>query len=513
MTKSDTKTLTRTLWRSFVAAIALSAAALVAPVAEWSPAPAPAFAAMEGKPLDRLILKSGKIIEGEILEETESTIRIRVVVAGISAPTTYQKSEILEIKRAGAATEADAKPATEEDKPAPAATAATRSTPSTSLRTGKTDPKKPEVDSGTPQLYVVELKGSFGVDISETPLRQLFEDVDRVFKDLVPGVGAEAGRMVVDPAVRQNHIVVMKVNMVAPSGFNTIFRAEELAPIVMSQIVEKGRRIVFWVEHASGGAAFLPWVSPEMYFSPEGLLGGIAELDEFSSGDHMVDEKLIGAFLGAAEGFAIKGGYTEHLPVLRAMIRKQNWLCVRFEGGRPQYFTSQPTDGDGWQILSDSGEGDFKDKSALGGNDIFSLDADWAMKLGIAKGIVDSVDDLAFALGIHRDYVELTDTRGTRIFDDWKSRIESTTDLILAQEQPGRPLGRLWREFNGIQVTGDYPERRRQRGRKLALLRQIRGLVAQYAEVFDTDETWRAQLDVMISRLQLEAEQDARANR
>jgi hypothetical protein len=487
-------------------AVALTVASLATPV--WPGAASQARAAetkADDKPLDQIILKSGTVVRGEILEETASTIRIRVVVAGISAPTTYQKSEILEIKRAAAATPETPKP----DAGAEPKAMTTTSTPA------KPAEAKPDVDPNAAQLYIANLKGRFGVDVSETPLKQLFEDVDKTFNDLVPGVGAEAGRKVVDPSVRQNHIVVLKCAMDSPPGFSTIFRTEQLAPIVIDEIVLKGRRVIFWVERAGGGAAFLPWVSSEIYFTEDGKLGGIAELDEFSSGDHMVDEKLISAFLGHAEGFAIKGGYGDHLPALRAMIRRQNWLAVRFEGGRPVYLTRLPTadDGEGWQILSDSGEGEYKDESAIGGNDSFVLDAEWAVKLGIAKGTADSVDDLAFALGVNRSYVQLEDARGSRIFADWKKRIDDTVDLIFPEEQPGRPLGRLWREFNEIRVTGDYPQRKRDRGRKLQILRNIRALVGQYSEVFDTDGNTRARLDVMIAELQLEAEQDARANR
>ena len=36
--------------------------------------------------LDKLILRSGKVIEGEILSETAEEVRFNVIVAGISAP-------------------------------------------------------------------------------------------------------------------------------------------------------------------------------------------------------------------------------------------------------------------------------------------------------------------------------------------------------------------------------------------------------------------------------------------
>ncbi len=505
--------VSRLLRRVAMGAVAvLLAAAMTPALPDWSSSAHAAqntSASDAKKAPDKLILRSGTVVEGEILEETDSTVRIRVMMSGISAATTYQKSEILEIKRG------DAVPA--EEEPATSVRADARSSPSPSTRTGAGSAKsdKKDVDPGAAKLYVATLKGRFGVDVSETPLRDLFADVDRTFNDLVDGVGASSGRKIVDPSMRQNHIVVLKVDMFSQPGYGSIFRAKELAPIVMDEITLKGRRVVFWVDHASGGAAFFPWVSPEIYFTEDGVLGGIGDLDEFTSGDHMVDEKLIGAFLGAAEGFAIKGGYGEHLPAMRAMIRRQNWLAVRFEGGRPVYLTRLPTaaDGEGWQILSDSGEGDYKDTSTTSGNDTFVLEAEWATKLGIARGTADTIDDLAFALGVHRSYTELDNIRGPKVFEDWTRRIDDAIALVNPNELPGVPVGRLWREFAEIQVGGNYQERRRDRGRKLNILQQIRAMATRFAEVFDTDGAWRAQLDVMIAQLRLEAEQDARANR
>lgn len=494
------------MWRRTTVRLALVAAlAACAGLSWWAPvaaAESKESSESPAKALDRLILTSGRVVEGEILEETATEVTIRVVVAGISAPTTFRKSEIMEMTRG--AVEAPA----QQEKPATRTPRADRRSDARSVT------EEPKASDRAAKLFVVELKGRWGVDVSETPLKRVFEEADRAFDDLVPGAGSAAST-VVDPAKRDQNIVVLKMDTLSRPGFNTLFRAEELLPIVYNEMTHKGRRVVFWVETAGGGAAFLPWVSPEIYFTNDGRLGGIGNLDEFNVGDNMVKEKLIGAFLGAAEGFAIKGGYVDHLDAIRAMIRQQNWLAVRFEGGRPVYLNRQPTanDGDGWTILSDSGEGEFKDTSAIRGNDIFILEAEWAMKLGIAKGIADTVDDLAFALGVQRDYIELKNNRGQRAATEWNERLEAAIRAVNNSEDTGYPVGHLWREFGEIQVGGDFSERRRNRGRQLNLLRQIRSLVGQYAEVLDPEGGWRAEIDVMIAQLQMQAEQDARAQR
>lgn len=456
---------------------------------------------------DRLLLKSGKVVDGRILEESEAGVVMLVYVSGISARTTYSRVEIAEIRRG-------VNP--------PPLTKASRVEAGTVPAKPKQEPKgegAQAVDASDPtlaRLYVVELKGRFAFDISETPLRRVFEEADKHFNDLIPGSGVMEGKKVVDPARRDLNMVVLKMDCFSEPGYGTIFQTEKIAPVVKEQIVDKGRRVVFWVKLAAGGAAVLPFISPDMYFTPDGKLGGIADLDEFSSGDKMVDEKLISAFMGHAEGFAIKGGYGEHIPALRAMLRKHLWLLVRFEGGRPIYSDRNPKEADpayDWVILSDDAEGENKDKEALRGNDLFLLEPDWAEKLGISDGTAEAIDDLAFHLGVHRHYEAIESNKGQKAVDDWKKGLDEAVKLVNPQERPGLRLGKLWRDLAEIEGGNDFNERKRNRGRKMAILRQIRAIVAQYAEVLDPNEQWRARIDGEIAKLRLEAEQDARGQR
>lgn len=463
------------------------------------------------KQKDVVILKSGKTVEGFVLEENDREIKMRVVVAGIEATTTYAKSDILEIKRGQG-------PAIAKDVKAAAGTG----TPLT--KKADADDAKAEddatADASKATLYVVELEGRFAFDVSKTPLMNVFEEADKYFKDGVPGSGEMAGKTVVDPSKRDRNIVVLKMNTASEPGFGSVFQSEEIGPVVEDQIVQRGRRVVFWVEQATGGSAFMPFISPEIYFTSEGVLGGIADLDTFSSGDKMVDEKLIGAFMGHAEGFAIKGGYGDHIPALRAMLRAQYWLAVKFEGGKPIYLQHEPTesDGAGWTILSDDGEGKNKDEeTALKGDDIFSLNNEWASKLGISDGVADTTDDLAFRLGIEHNYkvVEGKKNGGQKAVESWKSGLEEA----LRQARPpqgndDRP-GRLWVKLAELNLGGaqDDADRRRIRGQRMSTLREIRAIVTRYGEVLDPNRQFIAQLDTMIAQEQLEAERENRARR
>ena len=82
-------------------ALAASGALFAADPAPSIPKDAPKKekAAPDTSTPDRVVLRSGKIVDGRILEESDTQIVMNVVVAGIVAKTTYPKSDILEIKR------------------------------------------------------------------------------------------------------------------------------------------------------------------------------------------------------------------------------------------------------------------------------------------------------------------------------------------------------------------------------------------------------------------------------
>jgi hypothetical protein len=445
--------------------------------------------AKSAETVDKLILRSGRIVEGEILEETETSVRIMVVMAGMSAPATYPHSQILEIKHDVISTPKARKSSKKDDDD------------DDEFKNSRSDEEADAI------LYVIEMNETFGVHTSQTPLEDAFEAADKYFGDLDRG-----GR--VPSELRDKNIIVIRLDTQTDPrrGFDGIWRAEDLAPVVEEQIVGKGRRVVIWIENALGGASFMPWVSPEIYFTNDGIMGGIGSLDTFDMGDEMVNEKQISLRLGHAEGFAIKGGYAEiGPPIIRAMARQQNWLCVRWEGGKPIFRAAEPPEGEEhlWQVLTDSGEGEYEDpeETAYKGNDILRINSDLALKLGLADGIADDIDDLAFELGVDASYAEVEDNRANKIMVKWEEDIERAIDNV--SRNPNSP-GELWIEYGSINVGGTLRERTKLRGQQINILKRIRSIVNRYAEVFDADGTWRANLDVEIASRK--AEQNADKN-
>lgn len=436
----------RSIWITLLAAISVLASV---PSAPWAPARVvtASMLAQDDEPVavDRLVLRNGRVIEGRILSQTSTSVEILVIVAGISAPTTYPMSDILSIARG-----VNEQPVATDIPKRRTEPRATQSTPDSSA------PR-----DGAKRIYIMNLRGNLGREISKTPLENAVNDAVADDPDVIV-VRIDAGSAV--------------------KGFDGFFTAEALAPILRERI-DEGRRVVFWVKRAQSGAAFLPLISPEIYFMSDGTLGGVGNLNSFDIGDDVVNLKQISLRLGHAEGMAITGGYEPKL--IRAMAILEDWLAVRWRGGRPEYMTwePRPEDGEGWVVLTDDGKGKNKDEFSFEGNDLLTIDADLAFRLLIAKGVVDTLDDLVFELNIGRDYVVL-DGKSDKIFADWRDGVNRAEDQI----------NRLREELNsrgGRRTTADA-------GKQMNALRQLRGLISSYEEVFDPSGAARAAIDVQI---------------
>ena len=446
-------------------------------------------------PLDKIIFTNGNVLECRIIDETPTSVHVKLFFKGIEAgEQTYQKSGIIEIQRGkGGEAAKDSRKEGMVDK--------------------GDDDAKADVDPDAALIYLIEFKGTFGSDISKSPLDDSFEDVDKVFDDLIPGVLDGQPAQVVDPAVRDSHIVVIKMDSASDPrmGFDGIWSFKGDMSDRFEAEFKKGRRIVFWVKKARDGAAIVPWVGPEVYFHPDGEMFFTSDLDKFDIGDAMVNEKQISLRITQAEGYANKGGYGKLAStVIPAMVRSSNWLSYRLVGGEPEFMSKQPTEEDiraGWILLTDNGSGENEDKNAIRvQNDRLVLTSDLAKRLGFSKGDAATIDDLAFALRINRNY-SVVDGTSARIFEKWIDDKEAAFERINQQN------GTLWIEYKRIQVGGDYADRKRARGRQINILQQIYSDVTRFAEVWDPKGEFRSQLSTMIDQIKKEQQADKAAQR
>ncbi len=453
-----------------------------------APAAGQSSSASASGDLDEVILTSGRIVRGEILEQTDRELRMLVMIGSMSAETTYQMSEVSEIRRAAErpADDDSARRDVEE-----------RDAGWGDSRDSEGDEPKFEANDDTVRLYYSEIEGRIPWEFSKESLSELFEDADDVFGDIITVQDGGETREVVHPDARDRHLIVLKLDVDTDPrmGFDGIWQVNSMADVLWKEIDFKGRRVVFWIEEAAAGGAFVPLTGPEVYFTEGGQLGGIGSLDQMSfGGDAEVDEKQISLRLGNAEGFAIRAGFGENgVNVIRAMARPHNplWIDRSTVPARTLLRTPRASEGPNWEVVSAPGVP-------------LNLNAEQAFDLGISSGTVSTIEELAFALGIDRNYVVIDDEQHDAhdIIDRWADEVERALDRVR------QPDGDLWRDFEDIQVEGDYRERTRARGQKIRILERISSILRRYEDYLDQSGNIRAQIAVEIEQLKQQQQMD-----
>lgn len=444
--------------------ILAAAVALVGtPAAAISPALSGAHA-LAGE--DVIIFKDGTIKKGRVVEQTATKVKFMLRVGTIESQIVYSMADVLRIEKGEDGGVSD-----------PAPGVATRATTLPKAKSNFSE----VMGAGSNTVYVVELDGVFGEDISEVPLRDAVKDAQRRDADYVVFIMDNDWSMGLVGGLKEDEIPD------EVGAFDELFRAEDMDEVVSNEIQanwQKQPKVIFWVKQAMGGAAFLPLVCSEIYFHSDARLGGVGNLAEMFDGvgDERVREKQRSLRLGHAEGMAQKGGYDAM--IVRAMTRRDYQLWVRDVGGKPVLIDNPdavlPSD----TRLTDDGQDDRADtieELARGrGNDVLTLDAKLAEHLQISKGTVDTVEELLFELGIARDYA-IIDGRSDRIMEKWSSGLKEAK----------RSIRKLMRQYAEIQVDGNYRQRTAARGQQIRTLQQIRKILLRYGKSITGQ--WRAQ--------------------
>lgn len=495
---------TKDLFRRMTLAAALTVGVLAAPFIAPSPAWAAETKSADAKTApaapatqDHVVLNKngGTTVKGQILEENATSITMMVEFPGMPAvKTTYLKSEIVSIKR---------------DQPVDGTPSIKKAEEKPTDRVKEQQAPTATAEDDAAKIMVVKLEGFVGRDITKTPMTEMFQKVDEQFADL-----DSSGN--VKPERKDKNILVLEVDASTnpQAGIDGFFAAEDLALLFEKQF-GKGRRIVFWIEKAEGGAGFLPLISPEIYWKSDGELKGSGrDLDSFDIGDKMVNEKQISLRIGHLEGFPNKGGYgagtgTAGGAVVRALARSQNWMVVRMEGGKPIILERAPTEADfaqspNWTVLKDDGKDKNKDAKLTEGNDKLVLKADWARNLGLSKGTADSVEDLAFQFGVQRNWKEIEKPEAQKPLKNWSEGIDKAVDRIRQQGNAQNPRGTLWRDFDdvGAKPATTPEEVQRADSRRINILKQIQAILVRYKEVFDKEGQMVSQIDLRIMEIE-----------
>lgn len=507
----------KSTWRS---AMGLTAAAMIVAcgVAGFAPAMAMQPADKTNEKLDyskaekrdSIIFNNGNKVEGIIIEETDASVKFLVIVGTLRSEATYNKADILDIKRnefAPAAKDEKKDEKKEETKPEMAAAA----TPTDDLTIVDRDGKA--IPPGTTKIYVVEFGGEFGRDISKTPMKLLVDDIARIQPEVL------IVRFNHDRFVQDGQEIDFMHEGSEGQVYQQLETAGELDTLLGNRIRDDPAfkvkpRQVAWIRTALGGGAFMPFVFPEIYFTSDGYHGGIGGLDFLFKGvgSEVAQRKQQSLRLARAIGLAEKGGHDKR--IMRAMTWSAYVLSYQIVGGQVKYLEDKMPEGPEWFLLKDDGivEESHRDTAAdrvrMKGNDLLTLDAKTAFDIGFSKGTADNLDELLSKMGITRNYA-IVKNKGGQILRAWH------VDVIKAEGD----MRKLIRDYQGVEVKapGQYEQRTAARGQRKGYLRQMQSIVEKYRESLDPRnmgtpdaDQFLNQLDVLISQIDTAQKLDRR---
>lgn len=367
-----------------------------------------------------------------------------------------------------------------------------------------------KADPCVKRIYLIPLRGEFGRDISQTPMRRALADAKKEQADII--LFSIDTSFTIDGQTYNEWATIIGQRSWG-QGPET---ARELATMFHEGIRDDATwktrdggkpRIAGWVRKAMGPSAMLTLSIPELYFVPDARVGGIGYLNLLfdGQGDEVVQEKQRSLRLGRFEGMVRDGGYP--VIIARAMARSDQELSFSQEGGKPIF----KYDLSGDEVLVDGGGGPNKERRdtfeqlvRFEGNDVLTLNANVAYKLGVNKQNAATEDDLVSNMGVERNYVMITD-RARKIFRDWTEEVGNAE----------RTFAKAWRDYNDIQVTGaTAAERNSLRGRRLSILNNIKRELEKYKESISAEKIdgapkqWVSEINVMIDRIRQEMRLD-----
>ncbi|MGD9689763.1 MAG: hypothetical protein AB7K52_08940 [Phycisphaerales bacterium] len=376
----------------------------------------------------------------------------------------------------------------------------------------KMEEKAPKVPSDVPAdrklIYRIDLVGNFGHEVTFTPLKKIMDDAKKWNPDyLVFYVNLSFERYGQTFSEHEANPALTSY------AFNQLETARELQTLMTDRIRDdpdwKTRtgekpQLIMWVKRALGGAAFVPFVAPKIYYTSDGQHGGIGYLEYIFAGvgDYDAREKQYSLRMGRAEGLAYKGG---HEPlIIRAMAFMREWLSVSYVGGKPVFFR----DNSGDELLTDDGDAEagrrdsFDDALRGHGNDCLNLDASSALKLGLSAGTIDTNEDLADALGIARSFT-LVRGKSSEVIKRWGKDVNAAE----------RELNNKYREFQRTPIEGQTPsDRNRGRGKRLRLLKEMIEIFNKYGEAMNPREIQQVppknELEIGIEQIKQQMRQD-----
>lgn len=296
------------------------------------------FAAATQALADRLHLKDGRVLEGEVVREGDGFVYFKVRVGSLEQEQFFTSDQILKIERDSGAPKTDAK-APEAARPAKG--------PS-----GGATKRIAILNFGPPSSWQGEIDTTVGIQISAD-----------AWKKAVPLLEKDG---VTDVVVRIN------------SGGGLLLELQRFLDVYEKEYKPRFRTVA-WIESAISAAAMSPWVLEEFYFLPEGNIGACTG---FSGRLNAIKGIQLEQVLMQMEDASRKG---KRNPLIMRAMQIQQPLSATIDPvtGQVSWFPDTKT---GEIIVNPDGE-------------VLTLTAGMAVRLKVGKAIAATPDELARAMG------------------------------------------------------------------------------------------------------------------
>ena len=356
---------------------------------------------------DIVHLTDGSKVEGVILEETGTYLRLDTMLADRRIKRTIAMNQVVKIERKPVAADFF------EGAPAPAIERPDVDVP------GSSRPSSAESED-LPKYFVVPMHGTFGVDIQAEGVEEILKRGKRQY----------------------THIIF---DFDSPGGYlNASYWIAE-------QMEEYGETYTFAAVISKEALSASVWVlamCDHIFIRPGATTGAaVAFTQDVESGAAEVDAKFISAIVADISSMA---EVRKHNPLIfRAMIELEAELYAVSNGDGTYRLTGTKPEGD-----------DVRFETLCTSEEILTLTHDQAVKYGFAKSFTEGIETLAEALGVEA----WEDDRGLgkRIMDTHKRKYERDVEVLLGRQKEieleARRLEHKWDElFRATPSAASYP--------------------------------------------------------
>ncbi len=355
---------------------------------------AAAFLATANASADKLVMKDGRVLVGKVQRNEGGVIIFVRKVDGKDVMEYLSADDVKTI------TIEDATPVKTPEAPKTSEPAATKPD-APKVEAGKTespDAKKADAKKkGVSDRQLTGRPARIAVLNFGSPARNQGADGDMVGVNISAKAFAD-----VIPILEKNQVDIVVIRINSGGGYTLeMGRFTEL----FDQVYKKKFRTVAWVESAISAAAMSPWVIEEFYMMTNGNIGGCTE---WSGG--LVATKGVNLEVRLQQMEASSRLAGRDPKIMRAMQIQEPLSCNIEENGTVTWF--QDTTG---QILVNRG------------NEILTLNSEMAVKTKFAKGIADTKEELAKAMGLTEyEFVAADATKFIDRFSEDATRFEET---------------------------------------------------------------------------------------